>query len=143
MAAMIRITPFIALDEEELQESFIRASGPGGQHVNKTSSAVELRFDARRSPNLPERVRDRLAELAGQRMTQDGVIVLVAQAHRSQALNRKDALDRLVALIREASVRKPIRRPTRPTYASTQRRLEAKDKRSVVKSLRGRRTHDE
>lgn len=143
MAAMIRITPSIAIGEEELQESFIRASGPGGQHVNKTSSAVELRFDARRSPNLPDRVRDRLAELAGQRMTQEGVIVLVAQAHRSQALNRKDALDRLVGLIREASVRKPIRRPTRPTFASTQRRLDAKDKRSTVKSLRGRGTHDE
>ena len=136
MAAMIPVTDRIAISEDEISESFVRASGAGGQNVNKTSSAVELRFDARNSPNLPDYVRAKLVELAGQRMTQDGVIVIFAQTHRSQLLNRKEALDRLVALIREASVRKAIRRPTRPTLASKKRRLDAKERRSVVKGLR-------
>ena len=136
MAAMIPITPSISLDEGELLESFVRASGPGGQHVNKTSSAVQLRFDVRRSPNLPEAVRDRLIALAGQRLSGDGVLTIVAQAHRSQALNRKDAFERLAALIREAAVRPIFRRATRPTLASKKRRLLAKGQRSVVKGLR-------
>jgi ribosome-associated protein len=143
MAGMITVTPLISIGEDEISESFVRASGAGGQHVNKTSSAVELRFDARRSPNLPEHVRERLVTLAGQRMTQDGVIVIFAQTHRSQALNRKEALDRLVALIQAASVRKPIRRPTRPTLASKTRRLEAKGRRAAVKGLRRGGGHDD
>jgi ribosome-associated protein len=143
MAAMIPITPFIAIDPDEIGESFVRASGAGGQHVNKTSSAVQLRFDAGRSPNLPDHVRERLRALAGQRMTQDGVLVISVQTHRSQALNRKEALERLVALIRQATVRKPIRRPTRPTLASKTRRLDAKDRRSSVKSLRRTTPHDD
>ena len=96
MTGMIPITPLISINEDEISESFVRASGAGGQNVNKTSSAVQLRFDARNSPNLPEFVRDRLHVIAGQRMTQDGVIVLFVQTHRSQALNRKEAVDRLV-----------------------------------------------
>ncbi|UDL96743.1 MULTISPECIES: alternative ribosome rescue aminoacyl-tRNA hydrolase ArfB [Lichenihabitans] len=140
---MIPITPLISIDEDEIDESFVRASGAGGQNVNKTSSAVQLRFDARNSPNLPEFVRDRLPAIAGQRMTQDGVIVLFVQTHRSQALNRKEALDRLIDLIRDATIRKPIRRPTRPTLASKKRRLETKDRRSVVKTLRRNTTRDE
>ncbi len=143
MSAMIPITPLISIDEDEIDESFVRASGAGGQNVNKTSSAVQLRFDARNSPNLPEFVRDRLPAIAGQRMTQDGVIVLFVQTHRSQALNRKEALDRLIDLIRDATIRKPIRRPTRPTLASKKRRLETKDRRSVVKTLRRNTTRDE
>lgn len=133
---MIAVTSTIALDEDEIGESFVRASGPGGQHVNKSSTAVQLRFDARASPNLPAPVRDRLARLAGGRMTRDGVLVIVAQSHRSQALNRKDALERLVALIRDAAVAPTVRRPTRPTLGSKTRRLEAKGRRSAVKSMR-------
>lgn len=133
---MIPITRTIALDEKEISETFVRASGPGGQHVNTTASAVQLRFDARASPNLPDHVRERLAAIAGQRMTQDGVIVIAVQTHRSQLLNRKEALDRLVELIRAATVRPVVRRPTRPTLASKKRRLDAKARRSGVKGLR-------
>ncbi|WP_108663752.1 alternative ribosome rescue aminoacyl-tRNA hydrolase ArfB [Acuticoccus kandeliae] len=133
---MIRITPTIAIDESEIDESFIRASGPGGQHVNKTSSAVQLRFDARRSPSLPNDVAVRLMRLAGSRLTRDGVIVITAQSHRSQQRNREDALGRLVDLIREAATPIAVRRATKPSLASKQRRLEAKGKRSAVKNLR-------
>ncbi len=140
---MISITPLIAIDEEELSETFVRSSGAGGQHVNTTSSAVHLRFDAGRSPNLPAFVRDRLRVIAGQRMTRDGVITIFAQTHRSQALNRKDALERLVDLLREATVRQAIRRPTRPTLASKKRRLAGKEKRSAVKGLRRNPAKDE
>ncbi len=133
---MIRITPTIAIDESEIDESFIRASGPGGQNVNKTSSAVQLRFDARRSRSLPNDVAVRLMRLAGNRLTRDGVIVITAQAHRSQQRNREDALGRLVDLIREATAKKPIRRATKPSLAAKRRRLESKGKRSAIKNLR-------
>ena len=135
---MIQITRHIALDEAELVERFVRASGPGGQHVNKTSSACELRFDVRRSPSLPGPVKARLEKLAGARLTQDGVIVLFADARRSQQLNREAALDRLVALIRQAAIAPKVRRPTRPTLGSKVRRLEGKARRSGVKSTRGK-----
>jgi ribosome-associated protein len=136
---MIEVTPAISLADDELAVRAVRASGPGGQHVNKVSTAVELRFDARGSPSLPEDVRARLYRLAGSRLTQEGVIVLVAQAHRSQELNRQDAQDRLVALIRKAAAPPPPpRKKTKPTYASRLKRLEGKARRGGVKSLRGR-----
>src|SRR5262252_6241571 len=115
---MIPVTIKIALDEREITESFVRASGPGGQNVNKVASAVQLRFDIRRSPSLPQPVRERLERLAGTRVTQDGVLVITAQRFRSQERNRKDALDRLVAVIRRAATPPPPRRPTRPGAAA-------------------------
>jgi ribosome-associated protein len=133
---MIPIADGIALDERELAESFIRASGPGGQNVNKVASAVQLRFDIRRSPSLPQPVRERLERLAGTRVTQDGVLVITAQRFRSQERNRKDALDRLVALIRRAATPPPPRRPTRPGAAARERRLADKARRSRVKRER-------
>jgi ribosome-associated protein len=135
---MIEVTPTIALGEDELSWKAVRASGPGGQHVNKTSTAVELRFDVRGSPALPEPVRARLYRLAGQRLTQDGVLVLVAQGSRSQEMNRAEALDRLLALIRKAAEPPPPRKKTRPTLASKRRRLEAKARRGGVKAMRGK-----
>ena len=135
---MIQVTPSIAIDESEIEESFVCASGPGGQNVNKVSSAVQLRFDARRSPSLPNDVAIRLMKLAGGRLTQDGVIVIVAQGQRSQKRNREEALDRLLEMIREAAVRPQARRPTKPTKASKERRLVSKDKRSAVKAGRAR-----
>lgn len=141
---MIEVTPAITLADEELVWKAVRASGPGGQHVNKTSSAVELRFDVRASPSLPEPVRARLYGLSGSRLTQDGVLVLVAQTHRSQELNRQAALRRLLELIRKAAEPPPPpRKKTKPTYASRQRRLEGKSKRSGVKALRGRPARDD
>jgi ribosome-associated protein len=133
---MIKITDSIAIEESELEESFIRSSGPGGQNVNKVSSAVQLRFDVRRSPSLPNDVAVRLARLAGRRLTKDGVIVLVAQRHREQERNRADARERLVELIREAAVRPIPRRATKPTKASKQRRIDTKKRRGGIKSLR-------
>ena len=136
MPAMIRITDKISLDETELEEAFVRSSGPGGQNVNKLSTAVQLRFDVRRSPSLPNDVAIRLMHLVGQRLTNDGVIVIIAQRHRTQERNRQDARDRLVELIREAATPPKPRRATKPTKASKQRRLESKKRRSGVKSLR-------
>ncbi|MDA8249972.1 MAG: alternative ribosome rescue aminoacyl-tRNA hydrolase ArfB [Rhodospirillales bacterium] len=136
---MIRVTPDIALDESELSEDFLRASGPGGQNVQKVESAVQLRFDVRRSPNLPEPVRERLARLAGRRLTVDGVLIISAQRHRTRERNRQDALDRLLALIRQAATPPPPpRRPTKPTRGSRQRRLQEKAARAGVKRLRER-----
>lgn len=136
---MIEVTSRIALSESELSWKAVRASGPGGQHVNKTSTAVELRFDVRGSPALPEPVRARLYRLAGQRLTQDGVLVLVAQGSRSQEMNKAEALERLLALIREAAKPPPApRKKTKPTLASKKRRLEGKARRSGVKAMRGK-----
>ena len=133
---MIRINAALAIDEREIEESFIRASGPGGQNVNKVSSAVQLRFNAGRSPSLPEDVRSRLMQLAGSRLTRDGILVINAQAHRAQARNRAEALDRLVELIRRAAVAPRPRRATKPTKGSRERRIEKKKRRAGLKKLR-------
>jgi len=133
---VIPVTRSIALDESEIDESFIRASGPGGQNVNKVASAVQLRFDVRRSPSLPEAVRERLERLCGSRLTRDGVLVITAQRFRTQERNREDAVARLVELVQRAAVAPVPRRPTRPTLGSRQRRLEAKGQRAAVKRLR-------
>jgi ribosome-associated protein len=135
---MIPITESLSLDEDELVERFVKASGPGGQHVNKTSSAVELRFDVRNSPSLPDDVRARLERLAGSRLTLDGVIVLFAQNARSQEMNRQDARERLFELIRRASLAPKRRKATRPTKASKLRRLDGKSRRGAIKAMRGR-----
>jgi ribosome-associated protein len=133
---MIRVTPEIDIDEREIEESFVRASGPGGQNVNKLSTAVQLRFDVRRSPSLSGEVRTRLERLAGSRLTRDGVLVIIAQRHRTQPRNRQDALERLIELVRQAAVRPLKRRPTRPTKASRERRIEGKKHRAGVKHMR-------
>lgn len=134
----IEITSWLRIDEDELVWKATRASGPGGQHVNKTSTAVELRFDVRNSPALPEDVKARLETLAGSRLTQDGVLILFSQGSRSQEMNRQDAQERLVDLIRRATEKPKPRRPTKPTYSSKLKRLEGKAKRGTVKSGRGR-----
>jgi ribosome-associated protein len=141
-ASLIRITPGLAIDATEIEESFIRAAGPGGQHVNTTSSAVQLRFDVRHSPSLTNEVRVRLERLAGHRLTRDGVLVLQAQGQRSQKRNREEALARLVALVR-AAARPPLKRKaTKPTKASKQRRLDSKKRHGALKSLRRGRPDD-
>lgn len=133
---MIPITDSLAIEEEEIEEHFLRASGPGGQKVNKVATAVQLRFDVERSPSLPEPVRQRLKRLAGRRLTKEGVLVITAQRFRTQERNREDARQRLFSLIRQAAEPRRPRRPTRPTLASKRRRLEQKSRRSSIKRLR-------
>ena len=133
---MIRVDHRISIDERELEERFIRASGPGGQNVNKLATAVQLRFDVRHSPSLPAQVRTRLERLAGRRLTRDGVLVINAQRHRTQERNRQDALERLIALIQRAAVAPVPRRPTKPTAGARERRLQSKKHRGSIKDLR-------
>ncbi|MET0470978.1 MAG: alternative ribosome rescue aminoacyl-tRNA hydrolase ArfB [Xanthobacteraceae bacterium] len=133
---MIRVTHTISIDDDELDEQFVRASGPGGQNVNKLSSAVQLRFDVRHSPNLPGDVRARLERLAGRRLTREGVLIISAQRHRTQERNRQDARERLIELIRRAAIAPIPRRATRPTAGSRERRLQSKKHRSSIKGLR-------
>jgi len=140
---MIRITPALHIDESEISESFVRASGPGGQNVNKVSTAVELRFDAQASLNLPEGVKARLKTVAGRRMTKDGVVVLLAQRFRTQEANRMDALARLVDMIAQAAVVQAVRRTTKPTRASQRRRVDDKVQRGAVKRKRTERPEAE
>ena len=135
---MIRITTTLAIDEDELRFEFIRSSGPGGQNVNKVATAVQLRFDAARSPSLPEGVLGRLAMIAGKRMTSDGILLITARRHRTQQGNRDDALERLIDLIRRAAVAPKKRRKTRPTVVSKERRLEGKRRKSKIKGMRKR-----
>ncbi len=132
----LHCTPQIAIDESELEEQFVRASGPGGQNVNKLSTAVQLRFDVRRSRSLPDAVAVRLMRLAGRKLTDDGILVITAQRFRTQDRNRADARERLVALVAEAAVPPKPRRATRPTLASKTRRLEAKGRRGALKRQR-------
>jgi ribosome-associated protein len=133
---MIRITETIQIDSAQIREKFIRASGPGGQNVNKVATAVQLRFDVKKSSDLPEDVRARLLKIGGQRITQRGVLVIDARRYRTRQRNRQDAQDRLIALIRRAATKPKPRRKTRPTLASKERRLDAKKRRGRVKSLR-------
>ena len=135
---MLRVTESIVLADDELQEKFIIATGPGGQNVNKVATAVQLRFDAANSPNLPKAVYRRLCVAAGRRMTNDGVLVLMASKYRSQDRNRQDARERLADLIRKAAVVPKHRRPTKPTKGSKLRRLDSKRKRSIRKGQRGK-----
>src|SRR5919199_6711330 len=123
---MLEVTPDITIDEAELQFSFVRAGGPGGQHVNKVATAVQLRFDVQQTPALPAAVKERLARLAGRQLTAEGVLVIQAGRYRSQERNRQDALERLGALIRRAAAVTPERRPTRPPVAARERRVEPK-----------------
>jgi ribosome-associated protein len=133
---MIKITKRIAIDESEIEEHFIPASGPGGQHVNKAATAVQLRFDVGNSPSLPEDVRKRLTRLAGHHMTEDGVLIIDARRFRSQSRNRQDARNRLIRLIRQAAKRPSIRRGTKPTRASEERRLRNKRRQKDTKRMR-------
>ncbi|MBI3452152.1 MAG: aminoacyl-tRNA hydrolase [Rhodospirillales bacterium] len=140
---MIQVTRTIAIDEREIEERFIRASGPGGQNVNKVATAVQIRFDVRRSPSLPAEVRARLEQLAGRRLTREGVLLLTAQRHRTQERNRQEALARLIDLVRRAAIPPIPRRPTRPTAGAKRRRLKAKGHRAILKRLRRDRPTDD
>jgi ribosome-associated protein len=135
---MLRITPTISVDDSELEESFIASAGPGGQNVNKVATAVQLRFDVVRSPSLPDAVRLRLIALSGTRLTKDGVLVITGRQYRTQDRNRADVRTRLIELIREAAVIPKKRRPTKPTRASKERRLEGKKRNASLKKARGR-----
>ena len=133
---MIRVTPTIAIDDKEITLDFIRASGPGGQNVNRVATAVQLRFDVKHSPSLPEDVRTRLSRLGGRRITEEGVLVIEAKRFRTQERNRQDALDRLVALIQKASEKPKQRVRTKPSKASKERKLATKRRRSRIKQMR-------
>jgi ribosome-associated protein len=133
---MIRITKNISIEESEIEEKFIRSSGPGGQNVNRVATAVQLRFDVARSPSLSEDVKKRLMRLSGRRLTQNGILVIDARRHRTQEQNRKDAMERLISLVLRASERSRIRKPTRPTRASKMRHINSKKRRSRTKRLR-------
>lgn len=135
---MIRINDSLSLSPDEIEESFIRAGGPGGQNVNKVSTAVQLRFDVRGSASLPERVRRRVETLAGSKLTKDGIVVITANRHRTQEANRRDALDRLIALIAEADQRPKYRVATRPGRAARARRTDRKTRRGAIKKLRSK-----
>lgn len=132
----IEINPTLSIEDWEVTESFHRSSGPGGQNVNKVSTAVELRFEAARSPSLPAHVKNRLRVLAGRKWTKDGALIITAEKHRSQAMNRQLAQEKLVELIQSATIRQKYRVKTRPTMASKRRRLDAKKQRGTIKSLR-------
>ena len=133
---MIQITPAIAIDERKIQEDFIRASGPGGQNINKVATAVQLRFDVAHSSSLPDDVRQRLVHLAGRRMTDEGVLIIEARRFRTQVRNRQDAFDRLISLIHKATMQPKVRRKTRPPAKSREQRLEIKRRRSQLKEQR-------